>query len=92
MQVQHIGTASIYSLLTSYCDRLGDTRWAELVALIGDKRDLYKLQLGKTEGKGHKENLQVGRRIILKCILERKGGVMWTGLVWFRIGISGDLS
>jgi hypothetical protein len=30
--------------------------------------------------------------IILREILERWDGVMWTGLVWLRIGTGGELS
>jgi hypothetical protein len=30
-------------------------------------------------------------RIILGWILERWDGVMWTGLVWLRIGTGGEL-
>jgi hypothetical protein len=33
----------------------------------------------------------VGGWIILGCILERWVGVMWTGLVWLRIGTGGEL-
>jgi hypothetical protein len=28
--------------------------------------------------------------IVLKWILERQGGVVWSGLIWFRIGTSGN--
>jgi hypothetical protein len=30
----------------------------------------------------------MGRWIILKWILERYAGVVWTGLIWLRIGTS----
>jgi hypothetical protein len=33
----------------------------------------------------------VGGWIILKWILERYDGVVWTGLIWFRIETSGGL-
>jgi hypothetical protein len=39
----------------------------------------------------HKEDQDVGGRIILGWILERWDGVMWTGLVWLRIGTGGEL-
>jgi hypothetical protein len=35
-----------------------------------------------------KEDLDVGGRIILKWILQRDDGAVWTGLIWLRIGIS----
>jgi hypothetical protein len=31
------------------------------------------------------------RWIILKCILERYDGVIWTGFIWLRIGTGGGL-
>jgi hypothetical protein len=39
----------------------------------------------------HREDLDVGGRIILRCMLEKWDGVMWTGLIWLRIGTSGGL-
>jgi hypothetical protein len=33
----------------------------------------------------------IGERIILKWILDTEDGVLWTGLIWLRIGISGGL-
>jgi hypothetical protein len=32
-------------------------------------------------------DLDVGGRIILRWILEKYDGVVWTGLIWLRIGI-----
>jgi hypothetical protein len=37
----------------------------------------------------HKEDLDIGERIILEWILERYDGVVWTGLIWLRIWTSG---
>jgi hypothetical protein len=37
----------------------------------------------------HYEDLDVGGRIILKWILERQDEMVWTGLIWLRIGTSG---
>jgi hypothetical protein len=37
------------------------------------------------------EDQVVGGWIILKWILERYDGVVWTGLFWLGIGISGGL-
>jgi hypothetical protein len=41
--------------------------------------------------RGHWEDLDVGGRIILKCILGKCGGVVWTRLIWLRIGTSRGL-
>jgi hypothetical protein len=40
--------------------------------------------------KYHHEDQDVDGRIILGWILERWDGVMWTGLVWLRIGTGGE--
>jgi hypothetical protein len=37
------------------------------------------------------EDLDVGERIILKWILEKQDGVVWTGFIWLRTGTSGGL-
>jgi hypothetical protein len=39
----------------------------------------------------HWEDLDVGGWTILKWILERKDGMVCTGLIWLRIGTSGGL-
>jgi hypothetical protein len=39
----------------------------------------------------HWEGLDVGGWTILKCILERKYGIVWIGLIWLRIETSGGL-
>jgi hypothetical protein len=66
-------------------------RWAGYVARMGEKRNAYRLLVGKPEGK-----IPLGRPrcrwwIILGWILERWDGVMWTGVVWLRIGTGGGL-
>jgi hypothetical protein len=47
--------------------------------------------VGKPEGKRPLGRHGVGGWIILRGILERWDGVMWTGLVWLRIGTGGEL-
>jgi hypothetical protein len=47
---------------------------------MGEKRNAYRLLVGKPEGK----------RPLGRWILERWDGVMWTGLVWLRIGTGGE--
>jgi hypothetical protein len=58
---------------------------------MGEKRNAYRLLVGKPEGKSHYEDKDVDGLIILGWILERWDGVMWTGLVWLRIGTGGEL-
>jgi hypothetical protein len=55
--------------------KLSRMRWAGHVARIGKKRNAYRLLMGKPTGKG-----PPGRP---RC---RWDGVMWTGLVWLRMG------
>jgi hypothetical protein len=37
----------------------------------------------------HSEDLGIDGRIILKCIIKKKGATVWTGFIWFRTGASG---
>jgi hypothetical protein len=55
--------------------KLRRMRWAGHVARKGEKRNAYRLFVGKPEGR---RSLGRPRR--------RWDGVMWTGLVWLRIG------
>jgi hypothetical protein len=54
----------------------------------GEKRNAFRLLVGKPEGK-----IPLGRprRRWVDNILERWDGVIWTGLVWLRIGTGGEL-
>jgi hypothetical protein len=63
----------------------------ELVARMGEKRNVYRLLVGKPEGKrplGRPrrrwiDNIKID---LLEIRLE-----LWTGLVWLRIGTGGEL-
>jgi hypothetical protein len=57
----------------------------------GEKRNAYKLLVGKLEGKRPLGRPRRRWVVILGWILERWDGVMWTGLVWLRIGTGGEL-
>jgi hypothetical protein len=52
---------------------------------MGEKRNAYRILVGKPEGKR-----RLGRP---RCrwVLEKKDGMVWTGLIWLRIGTSGRL-
>jgi hypothetical protein len=66
-------------------------RWAGHVARMGEKRNVYRLLVGKTEekrplGRSRRrwiDNIKMG-------ILEIELGC-WTGLVWLRRGTVGEL-
>jgi hypothetical protein len=66
-------------------------RWAGHVARMGEKRNTYRLLVGKPEERSHWEDQDVGGWIILGWILWRWNRMMWTGLVWLRIGAGGEL-
>jgi hypothetical protein len=63
-------------------------RWAGHVARMGEKRNAYRLLVGKPEGR---RPLRRPRRRWLNNIRMDLVEVMWTGLVWLRIGTSGEL-
>lgn len=50
-----------------------------------EKRNACRILKGKPEGK----DIDIGWSIILKWILERLDGDVWTGLNWLRTGNSG---
>jgi hypothetical protein len=66
----------------------GSSRWGDgagHVARMEEKRDAYRLLMGKPEGKrplGRPSRRWVNN---IGRILERSDGVMWTGWVWLRI-------
>jgi hypothetical protein len=65
-------------------------RWAGHVT-NGVKRNAYRLLVGKLEGR-RQEAQDVGGWIILKWIIERQDGVVWTGFIWLKMEISGGFS
>jgi hypothetical protein len=46
---------------------------------------------GSQKERDHYEDEDVGGWIISKCTIERWDGVVWTGLIWLRIGNGGGL-
>ena len=68
------------------CDKYYDDqmKWARVVACIGEKRDAYKVLVGKPE-KDNWEHFRVGRSIILNGILKKWDGRTWIGFLWLRI-------
>jgi hypothetical protein len=65
-------------------------RWAEHVARMGEGRNVYRVLVGKSEGKDHLEDQGVDRRMGSKWTLGRLVGG-WSGLTWLRIWIAGGL-
>jgi hypothetical protein len=92
--------------------KLRRMKWAGHVARMREKRNAYRLLVGKPEGKrplGRPRRRWVDNALpycnincnmkkeaslphpVLGWISERWDGVMWTGLVWLRIGTGGEL-
>jgi hypothetical protein len=57
----------------------------------GEKRNAYRTLVGKPEGKGLLRRTDIGGRIILKWILEKQDGVLWTAFIWLRIETTGRI-
>jgi hypothetical protein len=56
-----------------------------------EKINAHRILVGKPEGKRPLGRPRLRSEDNIKWILERKNGVVWTGLIWLRIGISGWL-
>jgi len=60
-------------------------RWAGHVARMGEERGVYRVLLGKPEGRNHWEDLGVNGWVILGWISRRWDVGIWTGLGWPRV-------
>ena len=58
------------------------------MARMGEERGVYRVLVGKSEGKNHWEDLGIDGWI-LGCISRRWVVRIWTGLGWPRIGTGG---
>jgi hypothetical protein len=56
-----------------------------------EKRDAYELLVRKSEGKRPLGRPRRKWMDNIRMDLEEGDGVMWTGLVWLRIGTGGEL-
>jgi hypothetical protein len=64
--------------------------WAEYVAQMGAKRNACRILVGKPEGKTPLGRSRHRRVDNMKMDL-RYDGVVWTGLIWSRMGTNGGL-
>jgi hypothetical protein len=63
-------------------------RWAGHVARTGEKRNAYRILMGKPEGKrplGRPRRKWVDN---IKINHKKQDGVVWTGFIWWRISTS----
>jgi hypothetical protein len=56
-----------------------------------EKRNAYRIFVGKPEGKGPLGRLRRSWKDNMKMDLREIGWVTWTGLIWLRIGTSCQL-
>ena len=66
-------------------------RWSGHVARIGERRSVYRVLVGKPEGKSYLVDPGVDGRIILRWIFRKLDVEAWTGSSWLRTGTSGGL-
>jgi hypothetical protein len=63
-------------------------KWEEHVALTGEKINAFKVLVGKQKKRDHFKVLSVDDRVIVKLMLKKQGGRVWTGFSWLRKGNS----
>ena len=64
-------------------------RWVGHVARMGERRGVYRVLVGKSEGRDHLRDPRVDGRIILRWIFKKWDMGAWTGSSWLRIGTGG---
>jgi hypothetical protein len=63
--------------------------WA--CSAYGMLRDIYRVLVGKSEGKKHLESLGADGRTVLKCVFKKWDRDEWTVLISLRIETGGGL-
>jgi len=64
-------------------------RWAQLVACVGERRDVYWVLMGNHEGKRPLGRLRHGWEDNIKMDFKEGRWGAWSGLIWLRIGTGG---
>jgi len=64
-------------------------RWARHVACMGEKRGVYRVLMGKPEGKRLHRGPAIYGKIILRWIFRKWDVGVWTGSSWLRTGTRG---
>jgi hypothetical protein len=66
-------------------------RWMGQVACIGEMRYVYKILVGKPEGKRPHGRSVHGKMIVIEWIFRKYGGKVWSRFICLRIGTGGRL-
>jgi hypothetical protein len=64
-------------------------KWAGHVAHMGERRGVYRVVVGKLEGRDQMEDPGIDGRIILRWIFRKWDVGAWVGLIWLRRGTDG---
>jgi hypothetical protein len=67
-------------------------RWVVHVTCMGEGRNMYRVLVGKPEGKRPLERPTCRQKMGLECILGRLAVGVWSGFTWLTIWTSGRLS
>jgi hypothetical protein len=65
-------------------------KWAGHVTRMGQGRGVYRVLVGKPEGKYHWRDQGIDGRLILRWIFSKWDVGVWTGLSWLKIGTCGE--
>jgi hypothetical protein len=66
-------------------------RWAGQVARVGEERKVYKVLMGKPEGKRPLRRRGCRWEDVIRMALGGVGWVVWSAFSWLRIGSGGWL-
>jgi hypothetical protein len=66
-------------------------RWAGHVAIMRERRDAYRILVGKPEGRRPLGRLRRRWEDNIKIALRKVGWGAWTGSIWLRMGTDGGL-
>ena len=55
----------------------------------GERKGVYRILVGKPEGKNHMGDPGLDGRLILRWIFRKWESGVWTGSMWLRIGTGG---
>jgi hypothetical protein len=61
-------------------------KWEGHIARLGEERGVYRVLVGKPEGKKPWGEPGVDVKVLLKRIFRKWDVRVWTGLIWLRLG------